>query len=90
MTIDFSEKISGGKWRNGRYVDTTKVYKRFTVTGETEEECFKKIYTGYERSLRYCSGYYIELDDPQQHDRYQGWKQHGVTIEMYYGNGTVD
>lgn len=90
MKIKLSEKIRDGQWRNGRYVDVTKVYRNFTVEADTEEECFKKIYCSYERPLRYCSGYYIELEDHNQHQRYLDWKQHGVTVEMFYGSNVYD
>ena len=89
MTINVSEKIEAGTWIGTYHVKDEKVQTRFKVTGDTEEECFKKIYPS-ERSLRYCNGYFIELDDPELNKRYIEWKKHGVTIEMFYGNGTVD
>ncbi len=61
----------------------------FTVEGGTMEDCFKKAYTS-ERSLRYCSGYRIQFRDAAVHKAYQQWKCSGVTLEMFYGNATVD
>lgn len=84
MHIRFAEYIYD--WRTRKH----KLYKRYTVTGETETDCFKKIYTGYIRPSRYCNDRIYLLDDPAQEKRFQEWKQHGVTMEMYYGSGTVD
>ena len=61
----------------------------FRVEGFNLEDCFKKIYPS-ERSLRYCSGHRIQLADTELHKAYEKWKETGVTIEMYYGNATVD
>lgn len=65
-------------------------YKDYCVEGETETECFEKIYTKYVRPLRYCSGRYILLSDTDADRRFKEWRKHGVTIQMFYGNGTVD
>jgi len=65
-------------------------YRAFTVIGDTEEECFTKIYTGHIRPSRYCSGVYYYINDAEQQKRFDEWKQHGITFEMYYGNATVD
>ena len=84
MTINITEYIYDN-WTNRQ-----KPYKHYSVTGENETECFKKIYTGYVRPIRYCSGYSITCDDAEQDQRFREWQKHGVTIEMFYGNGTVD
>lgn len=84
MQIHFAEYIED--WRTGK----AELYKRFAVTGETETDCFKKIYTGYVSPNRYCNGRFIKLDDPIQDKRFREWRQHSVTFEMFYGNGTVD
>ena len=83
MEIRFTEYIHD--WKTG-----DRPYKHYTVTGETETDCFKKIYSGYIRPCRYCNDRFLKLDDPAIDSRFQDWKHHGVTIEMYYGNGTVD
>lgn len=84
MIIKFDELRED--WRTG----DCHFYKSHEVEGETEEECFKKIYTGYIRPTRYCNDVRYKLQDSEQHDRFLKWKQHGVTFEMYYGNATVD
>ena len=84
MTIIAEEKCNtfNTNWKDH-------ILRTFIVTGETLEECFKKIYSN-ERSLRYCNGYWIELKEKELHKKYTEWKKTGVTIEMYYGNGVVD
>ena len=62
---------------------------RWTVEGDTLEKCFEAAYQT-ERSYRYCNDTNIEFENPEAHKQYLAWKQHGLTIEMYYGNGTVD
>ena len=64
-------------------------YKRWEVAGDTLRECFKAAYLS-ERSLRYCSDRRIEFEDPEVRKSYLDWKRHGVTLEMFYGNATVD
>jgi len=70
------------KWKD-------RVLATFTVCGKTMEDCFEKAYP-HERSLRYCSGYRIQFRKPTAHKEYQKWKDNGLTMEMFYGNGTVD
>ena len=65
------------------------IVKTFTVEGTTLEDCFKKAYPS-ERSLRYCNGYRIQFRDAAVHEAYQQWKRNCVTMEMFYGNATVD
>ena len=65
------------------------VYQEFKVTGTTLEECFKNAYPS-ERSLRYCSGRHIQFKDREINDQYNAWKKNGLTMEMYYGSGTID
>jgi hypothetical protein len=59
------------------------------VEADTLEECFKKAYP-YERSLRYCSGYFIHIREEGLHEKYLEWKQNGVTMEMFYGGFVYD
>lgn len=66
-----------------------RVLETHKVVGNTIEECFKKAYP-YERSLRYCSGYYIRFETTELYKQFVEWKKTGVTIDMFYGNGTVD
>lgn len=65
------------------------VLHTWMVSGSTLNECFEKTYSSH-RSLRYCNGYRIQFKDRNIHNRWLEWLQNGVTIEMYYGNGTVD
>ena len=65
-------------------------YKDYCVEGETETECFEKIYTKYVRPLRYCNGRYIACSDTDVNRRFKEWRKHGVTFQMFYGNATVD
>ena len=84
MKILFEERRYD--WRTGQ----EKFYRNHSVDAETEEECFKKIYTGYIRPSRYCSDVRYHLSDSDQHQRWLKWREHGVTFEMFYGNATVD
>ena len=72
-------------WRTGK----KSVYKRFQISGQNDIDCYKKMYDN-ERSARYCSDVSYRFDDPACDSDYRKWKQHGVTIEMFYGGGTVD
>lgn len=84
MKITITESVYN--WRTNRY----EPYAHHTVEAETEEGCFKKIYINHERPNRYCSGHSIRLDDYIMDKKYREWKQHGVTIEMFYGSATID
>lgn len=84
MEIHFAEYIND--WKTGK----DNLYRRYTVSGETETDCFKKIYTDYLRPSRYCNDRRYKLDDPQAQKRFDEWKHYGITFEMYYGNTTVD
>ena len=72
-------------WRTGK----KKVWKRWEVEGDTLEDCFKAAYPT-ERSYRYCNDTTIRFENPDTHRKYLEWKRHGVTVEMFYGNATVD
>ena len=72
---------------NTRYKDH--VVRKFTVKGKTLPEVFAAAYPS-ERSLRYCSGYFIRFRDTDLNEQYHKWKKTGLTIEMYYGSGVVD
>lgn len=65
------------------------VYKTHTLIGNTLEEIFPKVYA-FERSSRYDNARRYEITDPGIHKEYQNWKRTGITIQMYYGNATVD
>lgn len=68
-----------------------KVIEENIVEGETINDCFKAAYS-YERRLRYCNGHYIQFENGNKeiYEKYVEWKQTGVTMSMFYGNGTVD
>lgn len=65
-------------------------YKSHEVSGDTEAEMFKNFYAGFVRPNRYCSDVSNEFVNPEVQKRYEEWRKTGVTIELYYGNGTVD
>lgn len=65
------------------------VLHTYSIEGKELENIFKRVYPS-DRSLRYCNGYRIQFADKTVHKLYNEWKKTGVTIEMYYGNGTVD
>ena len=74
-------------WHHNGYKD--EIYKTHTVKGNTLEECFPKVYA-FERMARYDNARRYEIADVDLHETYLKWKVHGVTIDMYYGSGTVD
>ena len=84
MRIDFTE--TRYNWRDGKEY----FYNSHHVEAETETECFKQIYCGYIRPSRYCSDVRYKLNDSEQQKRWLKWREHGVTIDMFYGNATVD
>lgn len=65
------------------------VKKRWTVKGDTIEDCFKGAYPT-ERSYRYCGDTNIRFEKPEVHKKYLKWKFYGVTPAMFYGSATVD
>lgn len=87
MTIKVIEKCEDRIY----YTDRSKehIVEIYEVNGDTLEECFKNAYP-YERSLRYCNGYWIEFETKELNDKYREWKKEGVDIMMYYGGGVVD
>lgn len=62
---------------------------RFTVKGETKDECFRNGYAE-ERHLRYCNGYYVKFVNPDIQREYNKWLDKNLTVELYYGGGVVD
>lgn len=87
MRIDFREEKEEFDYKTR--VTTYRVLKNYHVEAKTKEECFKEIYP-YERTLRYCNGYYIRINDSELEKEYLEWKKTGVDIMMYYGGGVVD
>ena len=87
MIIKVIEKCVDKKY----YWDLSKAHitEVHEVEGESLDECFKKAYP-FERSLRYCNGYWIEFETEDLNKKYKEWKKTGVDIAMYYGNGVVD
>ena len=69
------------------YKDVT--VKSWDIVHKTEKECFTEAYNSV-RSNRYCTGYRIEFKDPEVQKRFRNWQKTDVTMEMYYGNATVD
>lgn len=74
-------------WFHNGYKD--QVVDRHKVTGESKYELFKRVYA-FDRSARYDNARRYEIEDPSLRSEYKEWKKHGVTMEMFYGGGTVD
>lgn len=66
-----------------------KIVQEWTIEKDTKQEIFTEAYASVRRN-RYCSGYRIEFVDPAIQQEFQKWQKTNVTIEMYYGGGTVD
>lgn len=84
MRIEVNEIIN---WVYSNYED--ELVEVHTITGDNAVDCFKRVYA-LERSSRYDSERRYEIANPDIGREYKEWKQHGVTIEMYYGSATVD
>ena len=65
------------------------VVRQHVISGDKFEEIFPQIYA-LERSSRYDNYRHYEITDADIRNAYLEWKKYGVTIEMYYGGGTVD
>lgn len=74
-------------WFHSNYKD--KLVHTHIITGETIEECFKKVY-GLRRSGRYDSERRYDFEDVELEEKFLQWKSKNETIEMYYGSATVD
>ena len=84
MEIKVNEIIN---WVHSGYRD--KLVKVHIIKGNTLDECFRKVYA-LRRSGRYDSVRRYDFDfSPLERD-YQEWKRKNETIEMFYGNATVD
>lgn len=64
--------------------------ERHRVEGDGKEACFRETYTRFERPLRYINDRHIRLDDPALEREYREWLRHNLTMDLYYGDGTVD
>lgn len=84
MKIVFEEWIKGYALHKNEDV----FCKLHTIEGEDFDTIFRKIYA-MERSDRYSHNYY-KFRDFDVGNAYQNWKSANVTIDMYYGNATVD
>ena len=74
-------------WSYNHYKD--ELVEVHTITGDNVVDCFKRVYA-LERGARYDNARRYEIADSNMEREYQEWKEHGVTIEMYYGSATVD
>ena len=88
MKLTAQEWLKKGNWSTGCRPDD-KLYREWTVEGDTPEDCFKKVYAE-ERSNRYCNDRYIKVVPQSMNERYREWLKTGVTFQMFYGNATVD
>lgn len=59
------------------------------ISGADFKECFEKIYK-LERSNRYNNYVRCDIVGEDIKQLYQEWKKDGVSIDLYYGNATVD
>lgn len=59
------------------------------IVADTFEECCVEIYK-LERSARYNNYLRYDFADPNIKKAYQEWKINGVTIDLFYGNATID
>lgn len=74
-------------WFHSNYKDV--LVHTYTITGETIEDCFGKVY-GMRRSGRYDSARRYDFEDAELENKYSDWKSKHQTIEMYYGSAVVD
>ena len=64
------------------------VYRK-VVEGATIEECFKGVYK-LERGARYNNFVHHEIVDTDLAKEYREWCKTGITIDLFYGNATID
>lgn len=77
------------EYHEDRYTLEPKLYKSYTITGETVKDICKNAYP-YERTLRYCNGCYVKFADAAMQKAFMDWKRNDMTITDYYGGGVVD
>lgn len=66
-----------------------KLYKVYDISGETIKDVCKSAYP-YQRTLRYCNGWYVKFADANMQRAFLDWQANDMTIEDYYGGGVVD
>ena len=66
-----------------------KLVEIHAVSADNVASLMKKIYS-FERSSRYDSARRYEIVEEDIKEKYQYWKQNGMTIEDFYGSATVD
>lgn len=74
-------------WFYSNYKD--KLVQVHTISGNTIEDCFKRVYA-LRRSARYDSARRYDFEDSHLESKYKEWKSGYETIETYYGSATVD
>lgn len=74
-------------WFHNNYKD--ELVKSYIIKEKNITECFRKIYI-MRRSGRYDNARKYNFEDPSMEEKYQQWKTKNETIEMFYGNATVD
>lgn len=65
------------------------VIARKIISGVNLEECFEKAYK-LERSARYNNYMHHKFADLDVEKAYKEWCVNGITIDLFYGNATVD
>lgn len=84
MEIKVNEIIN---WHYSNYKDV--LVQQHIIKGDHISDCFKHVYA-MRRSGRYDNERRYDFDDPALEEKYQQWKDKNETIEMFYGNATVD
>lgn len=84
MEIKVNEILN---WVYSKYKDV--LVKTHIIKGNDLDECFRKVYA-LRRSARYDSQRRYDFEDSSLEDKYWKWENKNETIEMYYGNATVD
>ena len=74
-------------WFYSNYKD--KLVKVHTISGNTVEDCFKRVYA-LRCSARYDSARRYNFEDASLEKKYAEWESGYETIETFYGSATVD
>lgn len=84
MQIIVNEIFNHPVLTRGRNTITKKI-----IDGTNLEECFKKAYK-LERGARYNNYMHHKFADLDIEKAYEEWCVNGMTIDLFYGNATVD
>lgn len=84
MQIIINENFNHPVLTRGKNEITKKI-----ISGDNLKECFEKIYK-LEKSARYNNYLRYKFIDAEMEKMYNEWERDSMTIEMFYGNATVD